>query len=891
MTNKPNIALLRWMTQRHMAGWRKYAIAGGFVLLWLCAALAIYRDTQQIVTETQEKIRTEMWLEAQTMAEKLAGVLERTYITAKTISLLPAVRNVAPHNRSSVAEDVVEQGLLSEGDANTIQQLYNHISSDVAVSEVYLVYKGFAPQRGEVPFLMYDQVLLERIVQAQEADGTHHADEPEEYEAAEYSEYVRQLSYLQQHHPFLPNTAPEGIAALSSSLLRTCDNSQYTSIADGDERNTHGLLLSVPIYDLRNKAFKGLVTAVLRANTLEAILNGWPRLPITAVDKQLLAERQVNLDTPPSEYLLENNQTGVQIMDRRNLQLPEFFAGQQQAAIHLEQTVQLPFSQAWQLHRYKSAADLNAAIAPIYQDMWQRLALVTLLITALALAVERVFAVQHRATLKLTQMANYDTLTGLPNRRLVAKHLANLHRQVSQTSQYAVLMIDLDSFKQINDSLGHQMGDNLLIEVARRFVNSLRDSDELLHLQKPADLSKQLKALLDDNESMVGRLGGDEFLVLLPNLSGRQQALAVAQRLHASLKQPIALGADTIYIHASIGIAIYPEHGNSGNVLLRSADTAMYQAKQQGRGQTVIYQPDFDDKSRERLQLLTDLHTALVEQQFVLHYQPELNLATGRIDAVEALLRWQHPTLGLVYPAEFISLLERSGMIIEVGQWVLETACRQLKDWQDQGSPIKHMCVNVSIKQLAQPGYANKLFNTVQQAGINPLNLCLELTESMLMLQPETNIQLLHAIRRTGVKVALDDFGTGFSSLSYLRQLPLDLLKIDRSFVIDIQTREGLAICEALNALANRLGLKIIAEGIETPAQFAAIHAVGCDWMQGYLIARPIPAQQANHFAHNFDWAQFKADHRLLDARPDPHSDMAVTGNGFNPPNSDSSPS
>jgi predicted signal transduction protein with EAL and GGDEF domain len=887
MIKMPKTAFLRRPRQWHLTGWRKYAIAGGFILLWLIAALAIYRDSQQIAADTQQKIRNEMWLEAQTMAEKLAGVLERTYITIKTISLLPAVRGAPTHNRRHINEDVVTLGQFSEGDANTIQQLYNHIASDVAVSEVYLVYNGFAPERGEVPFLMYDQVLLARIAQAQKADGSHAADVPEEYEVAEYAEYVRQLSDLQQQHPRLPDTAPDGIAALTSSLLRTCDNSQYTSIANGDERNSHGLLLSVPIYDQLSNKFKGLVTAVLRANTLEAILNDWPRLPITEADKILLAKQQINLNTLPSEYLLANEQTGVRIMDRRNLLLPEFLSGQQQAAIHLEQTVQLPFSQAWQLHRYKSAADLDAAIAPIYQGMWQRLVLVSLLIATLALAVNRVLRVQHKASLKLAQMANYDTLTGLPNRRLVAKHLADsLARQPSQSQQYAVLMIDLDNFKQINDTLGHQMGDNLLIEVARRFVNSLRDSDELLHLHNPTALSNQLGALLNDNESMVGRLGGDEFLVLLPNLNDRQQALTVAHRLHASLKQPIALGADTIYIHASIGIAIYPEHGNTSSLLLRSADTAMYLAKHQGRGQTVVYQPDFDDKSRERLQLLTDLHTALLEQQFVLHYQPELNLATGHIDAVEALLRWQHPTLGLVYPGDFIPLLEQSGMIIEAGQWVLETACRQLKDWQDQGSPIKHMCVNVSIKQLAQAGYAKKLRNSVQQAGINPADLCLELTESMLMQQPEVNIKLLHAIRKTGVKIALDDFGTGFSSLSYLRQLPLDVLKIDRSFVIDIHSKEGLAICEALNALATRLGLKVIAEGIETAKQFSAIHAVGCDWMQGYLIARPLAAQQANHFAQNFDWAQFKADHHLLDAHTDPHSDMAVTGNGFNPPNS-----
>jgi predicted signal transduction protein with EAL and GGDEF domain len=510
------------------------------------------------------------------------------------------------------------------------------------------------------------------------------------------------------------------------------------------------------------------------------------------------------------------------------------------------------------------------AIDPIYRDMWQRLALLSLLIAGFALAVEWVFAMQRKSTLKLTQMANYDALTGLPNRRLVAEHLTtSLNRQVSQTSQYAVLMIDLDDFKEINDTLGHQIGDNLLIEVSRRFVHSLRASDQLLQLHKHTALSNQPGTLLAENESMVGRLGGDEFLVLLPNLPDLDQAVVVANRLHASLSQPITLGPDKIYVHASIGIAIYPDHGSSGSLLLRSADTAMYLAKHQGRGQTVVYQRAFDEKSRQRLQLLTDLHSALTEQQFVLYYQPELNLATGAIDSVEALIRWQHPSLGLVPPADFIPLLEQSGQITGVGQWVLETACQQLKAWQNTGSSIKHMCVNVSIKQLAHPAFADSLLSTVHHAGIDPGALCLELTESMLMLQPEANIQLLRAIRMTGVKIALDDFGTGYSSLSYLRQLPLDVLKIDRSFVIDMSSNEGLAICETLVTLARCLRLKVIAEGIETAEQFSGIHKIGSDWMQGYFIARPLPAEQAGQFAQTFDWKAFKTANGLRDHSPE----------------------
>ncbi|WP_439887711.1 putative bifunctional diguanylate cyclase/phosphodiesterase [Pseudomonas sp. MBLB4123] len=843
--------------------WRKYSISAGFVLLWLIGLLVIYRDAEQMAANTETKIRKEMGIETRAMAAKLAGMLERTYLTVKTISLLPAVRAAAPRNRDDAAEDVADEGHFSGDDATIIQQLYNHIAADVEVSEIYLVYDGFAPERGQVPFLMFDEVLLERISTAHTHAPTHDADVPEEYEAAEYAEYVRQLDHLRRHAPRLPDEAPQGIAAVTSALLRTCDNSQYTSLANGDQRDSHGLLLSVPIYDLSSKAFKGLVTAVLRANVLEAALLGWPRLPVTELDRAMLAQRRIDLQSPPAEYVLENRGTGDRIMDRRSTSLPRVLAEQERAAIHLAQDVRLPYSSAWRLHRYKSAADLDRAIAPIRREMWQRLGLLSLLLAALGLAVERVFAVQRRSTRTLTQMANYDALTGLPNRRLVAEHLANaLSRAPSASSQYAVLMIDLDDFKEVNDSLGHQVGDRLLVEVAQRFVDSLRASDLLLQLHCEAEP-------LDVNSSMVGRLGGDEFLVLLPEQSGLAQVVGIAERLQASLREPIALDREQIYVHASIGIAVYPEHGSDGPLLLRSADAAMYLAKRQGRGQTVVFQQDLDEQSRQRLHLLSDLHSALALNQFTLHYQPELNLASGQIDCVEALIRWQHPTLGLIYPAHFIALLEQSGLVLEVGQWALESACRQLKSWQDNHSPIKHLCVNVSVKQLAQPGFAESLQDTIRHAGIAPEALTLELTESMLMQHPEANIHLLQSLRKTGVKVALDDFGTGYSSLSYLRQLPLDVLKIDRSFVIDTGTPQGLAICHTITALAQRLGLKVIAEGIESAEQFCNMHATGSDWMQGYLIARPLPAEQIDPFARGFDWHAFRVDNDLLEHSPE----------------------
>ena len=357
---------------------------------------------------------------------------------------------------------------------------------------------------------------------------------------------------------------------------------------------------------------------------------------------------------------------------------------------------------------------------------------------------------------------------------------------------------------------------------------------------------------------MVARLGGDEFLVMLPEAANPSQATRVATRLHDSLHEPILLDDEPIMVYASIGIAVSPEHGVDNDTLLRNADAAMYQAKSKGKGYTVYYDPRIGEQAAQRLKLLSELPTALAQNQFVLYYQPELSYADNTVSCTEALLRWQHPTLGMISPAQFIPLLEQTGHILEVGQWVIETACRQLKQWQDEGSSIQFMAINLSPRQLSSPDFANHLVASLVRIGVSPRAICLELTESVLMQNIETSIALLQQLREAGVKVAIDDFGTGFSSLSYLRRLPLDVLKIDRSFVNDSHNEEGAAICDMLAALARRLGFSLVAEGIETPAQWERMRALGCDWAQGYLLAKPMPAEQAAQFARAFDWVTFQ---------------------------------
>jgi diguanylate cyclase (GGDEF)-like protein len=835
---------------------RTHAISIGFVLLWLVGVVAIIQQQQQESSLAVEKLRSENLQETRALAAKLTAALSGAYVTLKTISLLPEVRSVAPRNRESAGDDVVVQGHFSITGANTIQQLYNHIATELSVSEVYVVYDGFTPTQGQVPFLMFDEVLMARISKSKAAQPRPDADSPDEDESFEYDEYVRQLSHLRQHYPTLPRSAPIGIGAVTSSLLRTCDNSQFTSKTQGNVRDTFGLLLSVPVYDLESDRFKGLVTAVIRANVFEAALIGWPMVPVNASDRDKLTRLGADLSTRPVDFVLVNRETGDHIMDRRSTALPRFVNSMDKAAMHDTVDLTLPYAASWQLHRYTSAATLDRVTRGHTSLMWQRLGTLSLLLAALWLAVARVFAEQRRSSQQLRKLANFDDLTGLPNRRMAGHQLTGaIDRELAAGRRYAVLMIDLDGFKAVNDTLGHHAGDQTLIEVAQRFEHCLRSSDHLMRL---------VDAQISDHP-VVARLGGDEFLVMLPEASDISHAARVAARLHDSLKVPILLQGESVIVHASIGIAVSPEHGVDNDTLLRSADLAMYQAKSQGQGQTVFFDQRVGEQALQRLKLLGDLQTALTQHQFVLYYQPELCLATGKVNCVEALLRWQHPILGLVSPATFIPLLEQSGQIREVGQWVIETACKQLKQWQDENSSIRLMSINLSSRQLTSPDFADDLVATMARIGVAPEDICLELTESVLMQQIETSVQLLQQLRDAGVKVAIDDFGTGFSSLSYLRKLPLDVLKIDRSFVNDSHDDEGAAICDMLAALAQRLRFDLVAEGIETPAQFERMRALGCDWVQGYLIARPMPAEQVAQFAQSFDWPAFQLRIRLQD--------------------------
>jgi len=427
---------------------------------------------------------------------------------------------------------------------------------------------------------------------------------------------------------------------------------------------------------------------------------------------------------------------------------------------------------------------------------------------------------------QLAHQANFDTLTGLANRNLLRDRLQQaIVRARRDGSTLAVLFLDLDHFKMVNDSLGHTVGDELLGEVAGRLAACVRESDT------------------------VARLGGDEFVVLLVTRSGdgsmEVDVTALVRKLLARVAEPIALGDRELRPTASIGVSTYPQDGTDVDTLLRNADAAMYRAKEVGRNGFQFFTADMHERIRRRIELESSLRRALDRGEFELHYQPQVGLKEGGIVGVEALLRWRHPERGLIGPGQFIGFAEESGLIVPIGAWVLEQACAQNKAWQDQGLPAIPVAVNVSARQCEQEDLDATVRDALARSGLAPEFLELEITESISMANPEQSVPLMTRLKRTGVALSIDDFGTGFSNLAYLKRFPIDRLKIDLSFVREITTDPGsLAISEAIITLSHSLKLKVLAEGVETEDQLAMLAARDCDQVQGFFFSPPVPAAE-----------------------------------------------
>ena len=440
---------------------------------------------------------------------------------------------------------------------------------------------------------------------------------------------------------------------------------------------------------------------------------------------------------------------------------------------------------------------------------------------------------QQRTKRKLGKLANFDALTGLPNRTQFRDRLQRAMTEADRQGRMAaVLLLDLDRFKIINDSLGHESGDKLLVQVAQLLTTNLTGRHSVL--------ARSVR-----EGTTLARVGGDEFTVIVDDIGSTEQAAVVARHLIDALGAPVAVGDQQVQVSASIGIAVYPAQGVDLDGMIRRADLAMYRSKAMGRNTFTFYSDELHAAVDARLAMEASLRQALERREFSLYYQPKVRLKDRQITGVEALLRWHCPGRGMVPPDRFIPILEETGMIIPVGAWVFREACRQLAAWDAEGLPRISMAVNLSARQLRHPVLVTMVRDTLVETGLDPARVELELTESMLMEDAEGSRAVLAAFQKLGVSLAIDDFGTGHSSLSHLRRLEVDTLKIDRSFVMELpRDTEDAAIATAIVAMARSLDMKVVAEGVETEEQAAFLDGLGCDDIQGWLMSRALPADQ-----------------------------------------------
>ncbi|MDX9707293.1 MAG: EAL domain-containing protein [Azospira sp.] len=427
---------------------------------------------------------------------------------------------------------------------------------------------------------------------------------------------------------------------------------------------------------------------------------------------------------------------------------------------------------------------------------------------------------------RVRHLAHHDALTNLPNR-------FSLHERLEQALGFAqrngkmlaLMLIDLDNFKVVNDTLGHQTGDKLLVEVAGRLTRAVGEG------------------------GIVARLGGDEFVIVLPDTDAPAAVALVAERILGTVARPCNIDGHKLRTTPSIGICLYPDDGDEVADLMKKADVAMYHAKAQGRANYQFFTAELQQATLRRIAIENELRAAVERRQFELHYQPQLDLRSGRISGVEALVRWNHPERGLIGPAEFIPTAEETGLIIPLGNWVLREACCQLAAWQARGITGLRMSVNLSTHQFVDPLLPQRIGEIVAESGIAPGDLDLEVTESMSMQSPEDTVAVMEALTARGMTLSIDDFGTGYSSLAYLKLFPIHTLKIDRSFVMNITTDlDDAQICDVTVLLAHKLGLETVAEGVETEAQLQYLQSIGCEKVQGYLVSRPLPAAKAEEF-------------------------------------------
>ncbi len=450
------------------------------------------------------------------------------------------------------------------------------------------------------------------------------------------------------------------------------------------------------------------------------------------------------------------------------------------------------------------------------------------------IALVRDITERKQAEEQIAYLAYHDSLTGLPNNRLFKDRLTQgiAHAQ-RNNRKLAVMFLDLDRFKLINDTMGHDVGDKLLQVTSERLTEAIRRTDSVAMHKTPV-LNRS-----------VARLGGDEFTILLEDIDSTKSVTRIAERMTRLVSKPIILAQQEVYTSTSIGIAIYPDDGDDVDTLLKNADAAMYYAKEQGRNNFQFFTKSMNESSVEQLILENSLRKAITNGELHLYYQPQVSVVSGQLVGMEALIRWDHPEKGFISPGLFIPVAEETGMIMQIGEWVIKEACRQSSEWRKKGYTPVRVSVNISAKQLKDERLPDIIASNIFDTGLEPKYLGVELTESAIILEPEMALTRLQNIKSLGVKLSLDDFGTGYSSLSYLKRFPIDTLKIDQAFIRDVKVdHEDAALVKAIIAMAHGLGMDVVAEGVELQEQLEFLGANACDTIQGFLFSRPLPAEE-----------------------------------------------
>ena len=803
----------------------------GIVSVWAWEMLLTLTD----ITKRQDKtIQTYQEELLRQKSEDFRDTFNELFQSTRTISLLPMVRSVSGENRLNAQEDVVAQGRLSLDTHLTLQQIYTNLANFISVSEVYYVLDGFDPAR-HVPFFMYDDYIAgapSKVTGSAGNTGTPANDQPEEQEEAEYLYFPTLLDWFRANTPrFKWAKALDRIPMRISPVLRTCDNSQYQSIKSGNVREANGFIYAMPVFDQSTDLFKGMIVAVVRINVLEARVVGVPFIPLTPAD--LAQQAQDGWRMPVvSPFQLINRTMGIAIHDRRNPVFDAANVAQLSGKGQLSTlALDLQTGSGWELAHYLTAADLTRLAAPFDAErqraMVGRIGLIILLLTLIG---GTAFMIA-RSRRELMRLAHFDTLTSLPNRRLFFDRLAQgLVRAQRSRSPLALFFVDVAEFNAINDTYGHQGGDELLVGIAERLQRVLRGSDSVDQIG-PTNIFGQMA---------VSRLGGDEFTLICEDIRQPDDIAPLAERLVTAMRAPFDIGQSSVEVRINLGIAVYPNDAPDCDKLLACADVAMHECQRQGLDY-FLYNLELRGKSERQHLLAVELGMALKLGQFEVFYQPKASLVSGQVVSLEALLRWHHPDLGMITPVEFIPILERTGGILEIGAWVLEQSCRDLATMKAAGFEQLKISVNVSVRQLRRSNFHEIAADIAARTDTAPASLVLEITESVVMEDFNEGNQLMHKLVALGFALSIDDFGTGYSSLTYLQNLPLHYLKLDKAFIDGMTDPRSQHIVETVIRLARGLNLITIAEGIETVEQRDALAALGCDIMQGYLLAKPMP--------------------------------------------------